>query len=126
MRVAVTGGAGQLGTLVLRRLCADRTVAEVRSLDLRPPLAASPKLKAILADVRDPDFARHLDGCDVLVHLAFLVAKRGEREAQDLVNVEGSKNVMRAALRGGIRRIVYSSSIAAYGVVAGHPVPLLE
>jgi nucleoside-diphosphate-sugar epimerase/putative sterol carrier protein len=126
MRVAVTGGAGQLGTLVLRRLCADRTVAEVRSLDLRPPLAASPKLKAVVADVRDPEFARHLQGCDVLVHLAFLVAKRGKRQTQDLVNVEGSKNVVRAALRAGVRRIVHASSIAAYGVVPGHPEPLLE
>src|SRR6059058_608100 len=110
MRVAVTGGAGQLGTLVLRRLCADRTVAEVRSLDLCPPLAASAKLKAVLADVRDPAFARHLHDCDVLVHLAFLVAKRGKRETQDAVNVEGSKNVFRAALARGVRRIVYSSS----------------
>ncbi|MFL5362857.1 MAG: NAD-dependent epimerase/dehydratase family protein [Myxococcales bacterium] len=126
MRVAVTGGAGQLGTLVLRRLCADRTVNEVRSLDLRPPLAASPKLKTILADVRDPDFARYLEACDVLVHLAFLVAKRGRREIQDDVNVEGSKNVVRAALHAGVRRIVYASSIAAYGVVAGHPEPIVE
>src|SRR5690348_10340443 len=126
MRVAVTGGAGQLGTLVLRRLCADRTVAEVRSLDLRPPLAVSPKLKAVEADVRDPELARHLDGCDVLVHLAFLVAKRGKRELQDQVNVEGSKNVFRAALQAGVRRIVYASSIAAYGVVPGHPEPIVE
>jgi len=126
MRVAVTGGAGQLGTLVLRRLCADRTVAEVRSLDLRPPLAVSPKLKAIQADVRDPQLARHLEGCDVLVHLAFLVAKRGTREMQDEVNVEGSKNVFRAALAAGVRRVVYASSIAAYGVVPGHPEPLVE
>jgi len=126
MRVAVTGGAGQLGTLVLRRLCADRTIADVRSLDLRPPLAVSPKLNAIQADVRDPGFARHLEGCDVLVHLAFLVAKRGKREMQVEVNVEGSKNVFRAALQAGVRRIVYASSVAAYGVVAGHPEPLVE
>ena len=78
-RVAVTGGAGQLGTLVLRRLCADRSVGEVVSLDLRPPLAASPKLRDLRADVRDPDFAEKLQGCDALVHLAFLVAKRGKR-----------------------------------------------
>ncbi|MFL5411573.1 MAG: NAD-dependent epimerase/dehydratase family protein, partial [Myxococcales bacterium] len=110
----------------LRRLCADRTVNEVRSLDLRPPLAASPKLTTILADVRDPEIARHVQGCDVLVHLAFLVAKRGRREIQDDVNVEGSKNVVRAALHAGVRRIVYASSIAAYGVVAGHPEPIVE
>jgi len=126
MRVAVTGGAGQLGTLVLRRLCADRTIAEVRCLDLRPPLAVSPQLKAVHADVRDPELARHLEGCDVLVHLAFIVAKRGKREMQDEVNVEGSKNVFRAALQAGVRRIVYASSIAAYGVVPGHPEPIVE
>jgi UDP-glucose 4-epimerase len=126
IRVAVTGGAGQLGTLVLRRLCADRTIGEVRCLDLRPPLAASPKLKAVRADIRDADFARHLGGYDVLVHLAFLVARRGKREMQDEVNVEGSKNVFRAALQAGVRRIVHASSIAAYGVVPGHPEPLVE
>ena len=37
MKVAVTGGAGQLGTVVLRRLIDERKVRQVVSLDLRPP-----------------------------------------------------------------------------------------
>ena len=126
MRVAVTGGSGQLGTLVLRRLADDRAVREIVALDLRPPLIISGKLRNVRADVRDPRIADHLRGCDALVHLAFLVAKRGARELQDQVNVGGSANVFRAALASGVRRIVYASSVAAYGVVPGLPVPVTE
>jgi UDP-glucose 4-epimerase len=126
VRVAVTGGSGQLGTLVLRRLADDRTVKEIVALDLRPPLIVSGKLRDVRADVRDPRIGEHLRGCDALIHLAFLVAKRGARAVQDEVNVRGSANVFRAALGAGVRRILYSSSVAAYGVVPGLPVPVTE
>jgi UDP-glucose 4-epimerase len=126
VRVAVTGGSGQLGTLVLRRLADDRTVKEIVALDLRPPLIVSGKLRAVRADVRDPQIGEHLRGCDAVIHLAFLVAKRGARALQDEVNVRGSANVFRAALIAGVRRILYSSSVAAYGVLPGLPVPVTE
>jgi len=126
VRVAVTGGSGQLGTLVLRRLADDRAVKEIVALDLRPPLIVSGKLRDVRADVRDAGILEHLRGCDALVHLAFLVAKRGARELQDDVNVRGSANVFRAALLAGVHRILYSSSVAAYGVLPGMPVPISE
>src|SRR5204863_868297 len=65
-------------------------------------------------------------GCDALVHLAFLLAKRADRATQDAVNVDGSKNVFRSAVDAGVKRIVYASSVAAYGVVPGLPVPVVE
>jgi nucleoside-diphosphate-sugar epimerase/putative sterol carrier protein len=126
VRVAVTGGSGQLGTLVLRRLADDRAVKQIVALDLRPPLIVSGKLRDVRADVRDPAIADHLRGSDVLIHLAFLVAKRGARHLQDSVNVGGSANVFRAALAAGVRRFLYASSVAAYGVVPGLPVPVVE
>ena len=126
MQVAVTGGSGQLGTLVLRRLCASPGITRVVSLDLRPPLVVHEKLEAVHADVRDPDLGRHLAGCEALVHLAFIVTKYASRARMDEVNVEGSKNVFRAALGAGVAWIVYSSSVAAYGVVRGHPSPIVE
>lgn len=126
MKVAVTGAAGQLGTVVLRRLAADRGVTALRSLDLRPPAVASGKLEHVRADVRDPDFARFLDGCDALVHLAFIVTGAPPRAVFDAINVGGSKNVFAAAARAGVARVVYTSSIAAYGVVHGHTLPLVE
>ena len=126
MKVAVTGAAGQLGTQLLRLLVADRSVKEIVALDLRPPLIVSGKLRDVRADVRDPAIGQHLAGCDALIHLAFLVAKRGQRSLLDEVNVAGSANVFRAALEAGVRRILYASSVAAYGVVPGLPVPVVE
>ncbi len=125
-KVVVTGGAGELGTEVLRRLIADRTVGEIVSIDLRPPMVASKRLQIVQADVRDADFAKHLIGADALVHLAFIVTQNRPRAVMQSVNVEGSKNVFRAAAAAGVKQIVYTSSVAAYGVVQGHPVPIVE
>lgn len=126
MRVAVTGSAGQLGTVVLRRLAVERGVKAIRSLDLRPPAVAGAKLEHVRADMRDPDFARFLDGCDAVVHLAFLVTGGPPRALFDAINVGGSKNVFEAAARAGVKRVVYTSSLAAYGIVHGHTLPLVE
>jgi len=126
MRVVVTGGSGQLGTHVLRRLIDQRKVERVVSIDLHPPLVASGKLEAITADVRDPRIGDHLAQADALIHLAFIVTSKVPRETFDAVNVEGSKNVFRAAIGAGVKQIVYASSIAQYGVVPGHPDPIVE
>jgi UDP-glucose 4-epimerase len=126
MKIVVTGGAGQLGTLVLRRLLANRKVKRVVSIDLRPPILPLGRLEHVAADIRDPEIGRHLEGADALIHLAFVVTGYLPRAEFDAINVGGSKNVIRAALAAGVPTIVYSSSIAAFGVVPGHPVPLVE
>lgn len=127
MKVAVTGGSGQLGTHVLRRLLADRKIKEIRCLDVRPPiLPPGRRLAYIRADVRDPDLHRHLEGMDAVIHLAFIIVAHLPRPEFDAINVGGSRNVFEAAVAAGVRRILYSSSIAAYGLVPGHPVPIVE
>lgn len=126
MRVVVTGGSGQLGSLVLGRLIDDRKIKRVVSIDLVPPRIASAKLSYVLEDVRSPDLTRHMEGCDALVHLAFVVMQHMPRPLMDDVNVGGSRNVFLAALRAGITQFGYASSVAAYGVVPGHPVPIVE
>lgn len=126
MRVAVTGAAGQLGTQVLERLLARRDVERVLSLDLRKPRLVSPKLEHVRADVRDPNLHQLLDGSDALVHLAFLIMHKVTKGVFEDINVNGSKNVFESAIRAGVGHIVYTSSIAAYGVVHGHPVPITE
>jgi nucleoside-diphosphate-sugar epimerase len=124
--VAVTGGSGQLGTHVLRRLLEDPDTARVISIDRRPPVIGSAKLESIIGDVCDPAFARHLQGVDALIHCAFIISGSERSDAFRAVNVEGSKNVFRAAASAGVTTIVFVSSITAYGVVPGHPVPIVE
>ena len=126
MRVVVTGGSGQLGTLVLRRLCALRAVKSVASIDLQPPRVACKKLEAHALDVRSPAVAEVLRGADALVHLAFVVTERRPRAELFDINVGGSRNVITSAIAAGVSTIVYSSSVAAYGVVPGHAEPMNE
>jgi len=126
MKVVVTGGSGQLGTVLLRRLLRDRTVKQIISIDLRPPALPGHKLKYVRADVRDSDIGQHFTGCDALFHLAFVVTHYLPRPEVDSINIEGSKNIFRAAAAAGLKQVIYSSSIAAYGVVPGHKLPLTE
>lgn len=126
MKIVVTGGSGQLGTILLRRLAADRAVKSIVNLDLRPPIVASTKLTSIRADVRDGGLERHMEGADALVHLAFLVTQAVPREEMRSINVDGSKNVFQAALRARVPSIVYASSVAAYGIFKDHPRPIVE
>ncbi len=126
MTVAVTGGAGHFGGAVLRRLVAEPSVKRAISLDVRPPEWTHPKLEAVIADVRDPEIVRHFEGVDAVVHLAFLISRYRPRELYESINIEGSRNVFRAAVAAGVSQIVYSSSAAAYGMVPDHPVPIVE
>jgi UDP-glucose 4-epimerase len=126
MKVVVTGGSGQLGTAVLERLVALRSVKRIVSLDLVAPMVPSPRIDWRIADMRDPGLERHLEGADALIHLAFLVAKRASVATMRAVNVDGSQRIFEGAAQHGMRKIVYSSSVAAYGIVPGHPVPILE
>src|SRR5918998_557343 len=50
---------------------------------------------------------------DVVVHLAFIIL--GGREETREINLEGTRNVFEAAVGAGGKRLVYTSSVAAYG-----------
>jgi UDP-glucose 4-epimerase len=54
-----------------------------------------------------------VEGADVVVHLAFIVVKASAETRH--INVEGSRNVFEATVAAGARRLVYASSVAAYG-----------
>lgn len=126
MHIAVTGGSGQLGTVLLRRLAANRSIKRITTIDIKAPLVCGPKINAVNADVRDPGIGRHFEGVEGLFHLAFLVTQMASRDEMHSVNVEGSKNVFQAAAAQRIPSIVYASSTAAYGVVPGLPPMISE
>lgn len=126
MKVVITGGSGQLGSLVLERLAATPEIDRILSLDLVPPRIASSKLEYRIVDLRAPGIEQHLDGASALIHLAFVVTKRASPAERHGANVEGSCRLFEAAALHGVARIVYASSVAAYGLVPGQPVPILE
>jgi nucleoside-diphosphate-sugar epimerase len=64
------------------------------------------------------------DGADVAVHLAFAIF--GGREETRRINLQGTRNTFEAAIKAGVKRLVYASSVAAYGFHPENPQPLTE
>lgn len=129
-RVAVTGAAGHLGRAVVARLLdlADRgEVEEVVALDRAPSPLRHPRLRTVVADVREPALGEHLGGCRAVVHLAFVV-ETGSRDPAEVqaINVGGTQAVVRAAIEAGAEQVVYASSIGAYGFHADNAGRVLD
>jgi UDP-glucose 4-epimerase len=84
----------------------------------------------VTADIRDPGlgtlFREHQ--VDVVVHLTAVVnpGKKPDRAFLHAVEVEGTRNVLKACLSAGVRKFVYTSSGAAYGYYSDNPEWLSE
>jgi UDP-glucose 4-epimerase len=128
--VLVTGGSGFLGSHAVAALAARSDVTTVVSADVRPPAALPDGVTAVTLDVTDADAVRQAvaeHGVDVVVHLAAIVNPGTLDEATERrVDVDGTRNVLDACVAAGVRRVVVSSSGAAYGYHADNPVPLRE
>ena len=126
LTVAITGPTGDIGRSLLRALDRSRDIRRIVAMARRPFNPAKAGLRRTeyrQADVLDRDAVVELvAGADVVVHLAFVII--GGREQTQSVNLEGSRNVFEAAVGGGAKRLVYASSVAAYGFHADNP-PLL-
>lgn len=126
LTVAVTGPTGDIGRALIR--CLDRSdeVRRVVAMARRrfdPAAAGLTKTEYRRGDVLDRIAVDELvAGADVVVHLAFLIV--GGHEETERINLEGSRTVFEAAVDGGASRLIYASSVAAYGFHADNP-PLL-
>ncbi len=114
--ILVTGAAGHIGNVLVRELIKDGR--EVRALVLPgEDLASLDGLDVELAegDVLDEDsLVTAMRGVDLVFHLAGIISiLPGTDELMRRVNVEGTRNVISAARKTGVRRLVYTSSIHA-------------
>ena len=122
-RCLVTGGAGFIGSHVVDRLLAmghDVRVVDDLSTGSRDNLSsAGDRVDFLLGSICDPAVCeRAMDGVDVVYHLAALASV--PRSLKDPwgshdVNVNGTVQLLQAAVKAGVRRIVYSSSSSVYG-----------
>jgi len=131
-RVLVTGGSGYLGSQVVAALAAAGD-CHVVSLDVRqvPPERRLAGVQYEVADIRD--FAALADitlghGVHTVVHLAAIVTpgRRSDRDFEYQVDVEGTRNVLRACVAAQVDHLVVSSSGAAYGYHHDNPAWLTE
>jgi len=128
LTVAVTGPTGEIGKPFIRALERQHDITRVLGMARRPfdPKANGwSKTEYRQGDVLDRAAVDALCAeADVVVHLAFIIVA-GSKQSHD-INLEGSRNVFEAAVKAKAQRLVYASSVAAYGFHEENPQPLTE
>lgn len=131
MTVLVTGGAGFIGSHVVRFLLQQNQ--QVRIFDnlstgklenIEPVLD---RVDLCEGDIRDPEALEDaMDGVDVVIHLAAMISvvqSLAEPLLTNEININGTLNVLEAARNMGAKRFVFASSAAVYGDVPQVPTP---
>ncbi len=124
-KIVVIGGAGFIGSHIVDQLLAE-PVREIVVIDnfVRGGLAnierslADPRVRVVEGNITSPDFLEGLlENAAGVFHLAALWLFECVHEPRSAVevNVVGTYNVVEAAARAGVRKVVYSSSASVYG-----------
>lgn len=128
LTVAVTGPTGEIGKPFISALEQSEQVERIVGMARRPFDPAEhgwEKVEYRQGDVLDREAVDHLAiGADVIVHLAFVIVA-GQGESRE-INLAGSRNVFDAAVAANAKRLVYTSSVAAYGFDPSLPALLTE
>ncbi len=127
MKAFVTGATGFVGSHVARLLAAQG--ADLRLLtrsSSRTENIDALKAERVIGDLTDPEsLKKGMQGCDFVFHVAadYRLWVR-DPEQMYRANVEGTRAILRAAQEAGVRRVVYTSSVATMGFTGnGHGQP---
>jgi nucleoside-diphosphate-sugar epimerase len=119
--VLVTGGAGYFGSLLVSRLAAGGR--RVRIFDVNDAEDRAPGVEMARGDIRDAGaVARACEGVSVIHHNVAMVPLAKDKTAFWSVNRDGTRILLEAAARAGVRKVVHTSSSAVFGAPEKNPV----
>lgn len=120
MKILVTGATGVYGRSVVERL--QRAGHDVVAMARRLPRALPRGVRFAQGDVAEAgDVLGAMDGCEAVVHLAFVVSPIKDRQESRRISVGGTQNVVDAMQQTGARRLVFASSAMSYGSNPDNP-----
>jgi UDP-glucose 4-epimerase len=131
VKVAITGSSGYLASVLLPLLNEDKQIEKIIGIDVIPPKnEAYKKLKKfehITSSILDYDKLLEIfKKTDCVVHMVFNINGMHDKKKLEAINVTGSRNVIDATGEAGVKKLICTSSIAAYGAHKDNPVPLTE
>ncbi len=116
-KVLITGGTGFLGVHLARKLLKDGyqvTLFDLNKLDAKDLIG---KVDVVLGDIRDAEIVNQaIKGNHYVVHTAAALPIQNSKTIIFSINVDGTENVLNASLKNKIKRLVFISSTAVYGV----------
>ncbi len=131
-QIAITGADGFIGSHLTEALLAEghhvKALTQYNSFNFRGNLegVSHPRLEIVAGDVRDPDFCnRFTEGAEKVFHLAALIAIPYSYHAPDSyvdTNIRGTLNILQAARRNGVERVLVTSTSEVYGTAQYVPI----
>ena len=131
--VLITGANGYIGREMIAKICLDPApFGNVIALDVKELPAEDQRtgIEYCIEDIRSPEIETLLRSreIDTVVHLAAIVSPQPHhtREFLHSVEVQGTENILKASIAAGVKKIIITSSGAAYGYHADNPEWLKE
>ena len=127
MNILVTGAAGYIGGEMVKHLCGEKWVDTVVGTDINEHIYNHPKYKFEIRDIRESmDDVFASNDIDTVVHAAYVLPPIHNKGLMEDINKGGTKNVLQASAKAGVKQILYTSSTTAYGFYPDNDQPLTE
>lgn len=124
MKILITGSTGFIGSHLCHRLASEgHQVTAFHRSTSDITLLKDLNLQHAIGDITDfESLQRAAQGSEIVIHAAaYIFYWRKYREIQNKINLEGTRNVVRACRQSGARRLVHVSSVAAIGISSDSP-----
>ena len=127
MKILVTGAAGYIGGRTVKALSEQNWVEKVVGTDITEPAQKFSKFYFVRKDIREPmDELFKDEKIDRVVHAAYVVAPHHNKNMMEDINKRGTRNVMTAVAKAGVKQFMITSSTMAYGFYPDNDMPLTE
>ena len=127
MKILVTGAAGYIGGKMVSALLERDWVEAVVGTDINQPPHQAPPYVFYTRDIREPlDDIFKREKIDTVIHTAYVLPPIHDQGLMEDINKGGTRNILNASVKAGVRQILYTSSTTAYGFWPDNDAPLTE
>lgn len=124
MKILISGARGYIGKLLTKRLSQNQNVDKIFALDklAKPEDFDNPKIYYLQSDLARDSWEEKIPQVpDVAIHSAFDIrTPYGRLKEQEFNNLVGSERFFKYCFRNKVKKLIYFSSVAAYGAEAGN------